>query len=418
MGMNHTPRSVRTHIGFFGRRNAGKSSLINALTNQQTAVVSPIKGTTTDPVYKAMELLPLGPVVMIDTAGIDDNGELGELRVQKTLEVLAKTDLAIVVFEHLSTEQDLVNGDLAIEMELLQKLKDRNIPIIGVLNKADANHYREQDMEVLQQKLDIKLYPVSATDRRGILELKQAIADLGANEQQPFSLVGDLISAGDVVVLVVPIDTGAPKGRLILPQQQTIRDILECDGIAVVTKEHQLKETLGNLSKTPKLVITDSQVFSKVAEDTPEDIALTSFSILFARNKGNLEQLLLGAMAVDSLQDGDKILVAEACTHHQQVDDIGTVKIPRWLRQRTGKLLQFEHVSGKDFGDQLQQYALVIHCGGCMLNRPAMENRIRHVAGENIPIVNYGILIAYMQGILERAIMPFPSASITWQERR
>lgn len=407
--MNETPRSERVHIALFGRRNAGKSSLINALTGQEIAVVSPVKGTTTDPVYKTMELLPLGPVVFIDTAGLDDEGELGELRRRKSLEVLNKTDAAIIVIDSTAGLTDL-------EKDIVQQVRNKNIPVIGVINKIDEKDIAQHELKQYEDTLGIKLCTVSAVNKEGISELKKAIIDAVPNEESKFTIVGDLVSPGDFVVLVTPIDKAAPKGRLILPQQQTIRDILESDCIAIVTKEYELKETLENLGKKPKLVITDSQVFLKVAADTPKEIPMTSFSILFARYKGNLPEMVKGAAAVNRLKDGDKILVAEACTHHQQADDIGTVKIPRWLRQMTGKQLEFIHVSGGQYPENLADYAMVIHCGGCMINKKAMCYRIEQAAAAGVPVVNYGVLIAYVQGILERAITPFPLARMTWEE--
>jgi len=409
MGMNETPRSERVHIAIFGRRNAGKSSLINALTGQEVAVVSPVKGTTTDPVYKAMELLPLGPVVLIDTPGLDDEGELGELRVRKTIEVLNKTDMAVVVFDNLQDISSLETG-------LVKQLKEGKIPALGVVNKTDEYPVEQDILKTQEELLGIKLHPVSARNGDGIKELRQAIAQVVPGCEDKFTIVGDLVSPGDFVVLVVPIDKAAPKGRLILPQQQTIRDILESDAMAVVTKEHELKETLASLGKKPGLIITDSQVFLKVAADTPKDIPMTSFSILFARSKGNIAEMVRGARAVEKLEDGDRILIAEACTHHQQADDIGRVKIPRWLRQMTGKQLNFEYANGIQFPQNLNEYALVVHCGGCMLNKRAMSYRIQQAVNAGVPIVNYGILIAYVQGILERAIGPFPSARLALEE--
>ncbi len=409
MGMNDTPRSDRTHIAIFGKRNVGKSSLINALTGQDLAVVSPVGGTTTDPVFKSMELLPLGPVVLIDTPGLDDTGELGQLRVKKAREILNKTDMAVVVFDDLSCLTE-------VELELVRQLKEGKIPALGVLNKADENRMDGKLPEEMEERLGIRLYPVSALTGRGIVQLREAIARSVPESDDKFKIVGDLVSPGDFIVLVVPIDKAAPKGRLILPQQQVIRDILESDAMAVVTKEHELKETLECLSRKPRLVITDSQVFLKVAADTPRDISMTSFSILFARSKGNLPELVRGARAVEMLKDGDRVLIAEACTHHQQSDDIGRVKIPRWLRQITGKQLEFQHSSGMSFADNLKDYALIVHCGGCMLNKRAMGYRVEQAVKSGVPIVNYGVLIAYVQGILERAINPFPSALLAWEE--
>jgi len=401
MSLNQTPVSERLHIALFGKRNAGKSSLINALTGQDIALVSHVLGTTTDPVYKTMELLPLGPVVFIDTAGLDDVGELGELRRKKSIDVLQKTDLALVIFDSQVEFSQF-------EREVVENIKSRKIPIIGVINKIDMGEVSSSTIEAYEKSLDIKFTMVSAVEGTGIKQLKDAIIEAAPKEEDKFSIVGDLINPGDIVILVVPIDKAAPKGRLILPQQQTIRDILESDAMALVTKEHELKETLESLTKKPKLVITDSQVFLKVSADTPKDIPLTSFSILFARHKGNLLELVKGAKSVEQLQDGDKILIAEACTHHQQSDDIGRVKIPRWLRQRTGKQLNFEFSSGVSFPENLRQYKLIVHCGGCMLNKKAMSYRVEQAVRAGVPIVNYGVLIAYVQGILERSISPFP----------
>lgn len=402
MSMNQTPRGERTHIALFGKRNAGKSSVINALTDQDLAIVSEVKGTTTDPVYKAMELLPLGPIVLIDTPGLDDEGELGQKRVEKTLEVLAKTDIAMVIV-------DSTVGVGKFELSLLEKIRDRKLPYVVVYNKKDLCDLTDQiDMS--------HSVCVSAKTGEGIRELKEHLGRLIPEEQEKLQIVGDLLEPSDFVVLVVPIDKAAPKGRLILPQQQTIRDILESDATAIVVKEHELRETLQNLGKKPKMVITDSQVFSKVAADTPEDILLTSFSILFARFKGDLEEEIRGVKALDSLKDGDKILIAEGCTHHRQCDDIGTVKIPRWLSQYTGKRFQYDTCSGNSFPQNLSEYQLVIHCGGCTLNRKEMKNRLSHIKSAEVPVVNYGILIAAMQGILKRSIEPFPLAAMILDE--
>ena len=402
MSMNQTPRGERTHIALFGKRNAGKSSVINALTDQDLAIVSEVKGTTTDPVYKAMELLPLGPIVLIDTPGLDDEGELGQKRVEKTLEVLAKTDIAMVIV-------DSTVGVGKFELSLLEKIRDRKLPYVVVYNKKDLCDLTDQiDMS--------HSVCISAKTGEGIRELKEHLGRLVPEEQEKLQIVGDLLEPSDFVVLVVPIDKAAPKGRLILPQQQTIRDILESDATAIVVKEHELRETLQNLGKKPKMVITDSQVFSKVAADTPEDILLTSFSILFARFKGDLEEEIRGVKALDSLKDGDKILIAEGCTHHRQCDDIGTVKIPRWLSQYTGKRFQYDTCSGNSFPQNLSEYQLVIHCGGCTLNRKEMKNRLSHIKSAEVPVVNYGILIAAMQGILKRSIEPFPLAAMILDE--
>lgn len=401
MGLNDTPKGERIHISIFGKRNAGKSSVINAITNQNIAIVSEIKGTTTDPVYKAMELLPLGPVMIIDTPGLDDNSELGGQRVEKTMEVLCKTDIALLVV-------DITAGFSAFEHNLLKDIKDRELPCMIILNKTDLfTEYAQVVKTAVEKETNIPVMLVSAQDKCGIHELKEALTKLIPKEEEHQKLVGDLITSGDFVVLVVPIDSAAPKGRLILPQQQTIRDILESGAIAVVSKETELKKTLGNLLKPPKLVITDSQVFAKVSEDTPKDIMLTSFSILFARQKGNLKEQIKGIQAVKQLKDGDKILIAEGCTHHRQCEDIGTVKIPKWLKKNTGKELILEFCSGTEFPADLSSYALVVHCGGCTLNKKEMQYRIQRAKSQQIPIVNYGILIAYMQGILDRSLEPF-----------
>ena len=409
MSLNDTPRSERVHIALFGMRNAGKSSIINALTNQEIAIVSEMKGTTTDPVYKAMEILPIGPCVIIDTAGLDDVGELGELRKKKTLEVLNKTNIALVVID---TSIGLTDYDKSI----IDQVKSKKIPVIAVLNKSDIALVNEELISKIKQQLDIPSVSVSAVTKQGVKKLKDKIISMIPDEEEKFKIIGDLISPGDFVVLVTPIDKAAPKGRLILPQQQTIRDILESDAIAIVTKEHELRETLENLGKKPRLVITDSQVFLKVAADTPKDIPMTSFSILFARYKGDLVELIRGVKAVEKLKDGDKVLVSEGCTHHRQSDDIGRVKIPRWLRQITGKQIDFEYSSGVTFTEDVKRYALIIHCGACMLNRAAMLNRIESAKEFSVPIVNYGILIAYVQGILDRALEPFPLAKMLWDE--
>lgn len=409
MSLNETPRSVRTHIALFGKRNAGKSSIINALTGQDIAIVSDVRGTTTDPVYKSMEILPIGPCVIIDTAGLDDEGELGELRKEKTLSVLNKTDISIIVI-------DSTVGITDYDESIINQIKNKKIPLIGVLNKIDAADIKDLDVEHMKKELKIPIVKVSALKRKGILELKNQIIAAQPQSEDKFKVIGDLINPGDFVVLVTPIDKAAPKGRLILPQQQTIRDILESDATAVVTKEFELRETLQNLGKKPKIVVTDSQAFLKVAADTPKDILMTSFSILFARCKGALVELIKGVKAVKKLEDGDKVLIAEGCTHHRQSDDIGKVKIPRWIRQITGKKIDFEFSSGVSFTEEIKKYALVVHCGACMLNRAAMLYRINTAKELNVPIVNYGILIAYVQGILDRALKPFPLAKMAWDD--
>lgn len=409
--MNETTRANRLHIALFGITNAGKSSLINALTEQELALVSAVKGTTTDPVYKAMELLPLGPVVFIDTAGLDDSGELGELRKKKTFEVLQKTDLTLLVF-------DASVGVTEYDKEILQQLKGKKIPVLGVLNKIDLLSTGKEDaakaaqeiqakVAEIEKELDLKIIPVSTETGQGVQELKAFLGQFALPEADERRLVADILPSGEIGVLVTPIDASAPKGRLILPQQQTLREMLDHHITAVVCQDTYYKDTLEKLKETPCLVITDSQVFQKVNENTPANIPLTSFSILFARYKGDLKELVKGAQTVEKLQDGDKILIAEACTHHRQDDDIGAVKIPRWLRQKTGKELIFENACGYSFPHNLSEYALIVHCAGCMLNRRAMLYRISQAQAAGIPIVNYGVLIAYLHGILERAIGPF-----------
>lgn len=392
MGLQDTPSSERVQIGFFGCRNAGKSSLVNAVTNQEMAVVSPVKGTTTDPVTKAMELLPLGPVLIIDTPGIDDEGGLGEQRVKRTKQILNRIDCAVLVV-------DSVAGKTKADEELLNLFQEKQIPFLVAYNKSDLQ------LPILSRKNEVA---VSALQKTGIEELKERIAALGKENQKERMLVKDLVKAEDLVVLVTPIDSSAPKGRLILPQQQTIRDLLEADAIPVVTKENTLKTTLESLAKKPAMVITDSQAFAQVSKDTPLDIPLTSFSILMARYKGFLEGAVQGVAAIETLQDGDKVLICEGCTHHRQCEDIGTVKIPRWLRQHTGKELELVHTSGKDFPEDLSPYRLVIHCGGCMLNEREVAYRQKCAADAGIPFTNYGIAIAYMTGILKRSIEIFP----------
>lgn len=385
--LNQTPSGERLQIAFFGRRNAGKSSLVNAFTGQDLAIVSDVKGTTTDPVYKAMELLPLGPVQIIDTPGIDDEGDLGALRVKKTRQVLNKTDLAIVV-----TDATEAMGEA--EFQLLRLIREKNIPHILVRNKAD----------LLRQIPEDGFY-ASAKTGWHIHELKE-LAARSVKQEENRPLVSDLLTPGDVAVLVVPIDKAAPKGRLILPQQQTIRDILESGASALVCRDTELAQTLEKLVSPPKIVITDSQAFGKVSKIVPETIALTSFSILMARYKGDLAQTYAGATVIDSLRDGDKVLISEGCTHHRQCDDIGTVKIPNWIRKHTGVEPEFHFSSGGDFPEDLQAYKMVIHCGGCTLPQRQMRYRLRCCADQQIPVTNYGMLIAYMNGILGRAMAP------------
>ncbi|MFZ7119585.1 MAG: [FeFe] hydrogenase H-cluster maturation GTPase HydF, partial [Eubacteriaceae bacterium] len=353
---------------------------------------------------------PIGPIMMIDTAGLSDTSKLGELRREKTIEVLNKTDIAILVI-------DPTYSNLILEKDLVSQLNKKNIPVLGVLNKIDLIKESKEIKKELEKHLDINFISLSNKDNKSIDLLKSTLAKIIPNEDDKFKIVGDLISPGDFVVLVTPIDKAAPKGRLILPQQQTIRDILESDAMAIVTKEFELRDTLLKLGTKPKLVITDSQVFLKVSADTPKNILMTSFSILFARYKGDLNSLILGAKKIAKLKDGDRILIAEGCTHHHQSDDIGTVKIPRWIRQLTGKKLEFHHVSGVQFTKDIQQFSLIVHCGGCMLNKRGMMHRIDSANEFSVPIVNYGVLIAYVHGILDRALEPFPLAKIIWNKK-
>lgn len=409
MSLNETPRSNRVHIALFGKRNAGKSSVINAITNQDIAIVSEVKGTTTDPVYKSMEILPIGPCVIIDTAGIDDVGSLGDLRVKKSLQVLSKTDVALIVV-------DAEQGVSDYEKELIEKIKEKNIPLSLVYNKIDLIDMSEKEIQEIGEKLKVEIIGVSAIKRMGIEELKEQIIKIKPQEKNDIKLVGDLINPADFIVLVTPIDKAAPKGRLILPQQQTIRDILDHDGISVVVKESELEATLEGLKGRVKMVITDSQAFGSVSKTVPKEIPLTSFSILFARYKGDLLELIKGAKAIDKLKDNDTILISEACTHHRQEDDIGRVKIPRWIKQRTGKELNFEFTSGTGFTEEAKKYSLIIHCGGCMLNRAGMVSRIESVKKIGVPIVNYGVFIAYVHDILDRALDPFEEVKQVWDE--
>lgn len=394
--------SERVHIGFFGKRNAGKSSVMNAVTGQDLAVVSDVKGTTTDPVYKSMELLPLGPVVMMDTPGIDDEGELGNLRVKKSYQVLNKTDAAVLVI-------DGIEGVSPEDKALMERIRKKEIPFVVAVNKIELSDPAAE--ETVKKELALKsdqIAAVSAATGEGIFELKEQIAAIAQTEETEKHLVRDLLNPSDIAVLVVPIDSAAPKGRLILPQQQTIRDILEAGAISVVVKETELKDALKKLGTKPKMVITDSQAFSQVAADTPDDILLTSFSILMARYKGNLEQAVAGVTALDGLEDGDTVLISEGCTHHRQCDDIGTVKIPRWIREYTGKEIKIETTSGTEFPDDLTKYKLIIHCGGCMLNEREMKYRLSCAADQGVPMTNYGIMIAYVKGILKRSVEVFP----------
>lgn len=391
MSLNETPMANRIHIGIFGKRNAGKSSIINAMTGQSLAIVSDVAGTTTDPVLKAMELLPLGPVVIIDTPGLDDVGELGLMRVQKAYQILNKTDIAVVV----------IDGSVGVTEEdekIIERIREKNIPYVVVKNKMDLWEKAEESGE--------NTISVSAATGQNIYELKELIAKQVPKENDSRRIVGDILQQGDFVVLVVPIDSAAPKGRLILPQQQTIRDVLEAGASAIVTRDSELADTLKSLGKKPRMVITDSQVFGKVSKIVPADVELTSFSILMARYKGDLETNVKGARILEKLRDGDKVLISEGCTHHRQCEDIGTVKMPRWIQEYTGKQLEFHFTSGTEFPLDLTEYALIVHCGGCTLNEREMKYRLKCAEDQNIPMTNYGICIAYMNGILERSIRP------------
>lgn len=402
MGMNQTPASERVHISFFGKRNAGKSSVINAVTGQDLAIVSSVMGTTTDPVYKSMELLPLGPVVVIDTPGIDDEGELGALRVRKSYQVLNKTDIAILVV-------DSTTGKGEEEFALLHKFHEKHIPYLVVYNKIDLLSVEE--IKNLAMSVRAGEVLASAADGMNIQELKEKISTLKPEDTHQYPLIQDLIEPLDLVILVVPIDKAAPKGRLILPQQQTIRDILERGALSLVVRDTELKSTLDHFlaqGVCPKLVVTDSQAFARVSKDVPENITLTSFSILFARYKGELETQLKGVAALSSIEDGDHILIAEGCTHHRQCGDIGTCKMPEWIRNYTGKEPVFEFTSGTEFPDDVSSYKMVVHCGGCMLNEREMKYRIACCQDQGVPITNYGILIAQVTGILKRSLGPFP----------
>lgn len=401
MGLNNTPNADRVHIGIFGRRNAGKSSVINAVTGQNLAIVSDVLGTTTDPVYKAMEILPLGPVVLIDTPGLDDVGELGELRVQKAFQVLNKTDIALLIL-------DVNSGFSKEEEKLLELVKAKNIPFVAVLNKTDiAQEDKIKEFEkLLKDKYNIEnVVSVSAEKKDGIFELKEKIASLNT-EKEKSPIISDLVCPGETAVLVVPIDESAPKGRLILPQQQTIRDLLDHNAMAAVTQVTTLAKTLERFKEPPKIVVTDSQAFKEVAKIVPESVPLTSFSILFARHKGELSTLVKGVKAMDNLKDGDTVLISEGCTHHRQCNDIGSVKIPNAVRKYTGKNLNFEFTSGGEFPLDLSKYSLIIHCGGCMLNEREMKYRIACANDAGIPMVNYGVLLAQVNGILNRSLEP------------
>ena len=393
MGLNDTVSAERIHIGFFGLRNAGKSSVVNAVTGQELAVVSDVKGTTTDPVKKTMELLPLGPVVIIDTPGIDDEGALGEKRVEKTYEILTKTDVAVLVV-------DALRGKQKQDTELIESFEKRGLPYVVVFNKSDL-------IESVSTTSENEIY-VSAQNGTNINELKEKIGNLAKNKSKPKYIVSDLLSQGDLVVLVIPVDESAPKGRLILPQQMTMRDILDKNCTVVACQDTELKDTLSALSRKPKLVITDSQAFGKVSKIVPEDILLTSFSILMARYKGDLEMLVEGAVKLKEIKDGDKVLISEGCTHHRQCNDIGTVKIPGWIRDFTKSEPNFVFTSGGEFPKDLSDISLIVHCGGCMLNEKEMKHRLSVSKEQGVPVVNYGVAIAQMHGILKRSLEIFP----------
>ena len=403
MGMNQTPASERVHISFFGKRNAGKSSVINAVTGQNLSIVSEIKGTTTDPVYKTMELLPLGPVMVIDTPGIDDEGILGDLRVKKSYQVLNKTDIAVLV----------IDGCAGISKEdeaLILRFRQKGIPYILVYNKADLVP-EEKRLPADTPDPKAESIWVSAVNSLHIYELKEKIASLKAEDTHKYPIIADLIDPLDLVILVVPIDKAAPKGRLILPQQQTIRAILEKGASSVVVRDTELKQVLTGFLDAgirPRMVVTDSQAFARVSKDVPPDITLTSFSILFARYKGSLDSSIRGIAALNSLKDNDKVLIAEGCTHHRQCDDIGTYKIPKWIREYTGREPVFEFTSGTEFPEDVTPYKLIVHCGGCMLNEREMRYRVACCDDQNVPVTNYGILIAQITGILRRSLEPFP----------
>lgn len=393
MGLSQTPTGERIHIGIFGRRNAGKSSVVNAITGQDHAIVSDIKGTTTDPVLKTMELLPLGPIVLIDTPGLDDEGELGQLRMKKAYQMLNKTDFAILVMD----------GQVGMTLEdqqIIKRIQEKQIPYLLVMNKADlCQKNKEED----------SFFWISTKTGYHIEELKEKIGKCAGIQKEEKRLIGEFLKKDDIVVLVVPIDSAAPKGRLILPQQQTIRDILESGAIPMIVRDSELQSALQTLNQLPKVVVTDSQVFETVAKIVPEDTLLTSFSILFARYKGNLTTLVAGAKQLDNLKNGSRILISEGCTHHRQCEDIGTVKLPRWIRDYTGREVSFDFTSGAEFKDDLSQYDLIIHCGGCMLNEREMQYRLKCAEDQGISITNYGTAIAHMKGILERSIKMFLS---------
>jgi [FeFe] hydrogenase H-cluster maturation GTPase HydF len=406
--LNKTPTANRLHIAIFGKRNMGKSTLINAITNQNLAIVSEHAGTTTDPVFKAMEILPIGPVVLIDTAGFDDSGSLGELRVQKTMEVIRKTDIALLVVDK--------DGFTEFDYNIIELLNKSQTEFIIVINKADENQATNEFISLLEEK-EFNYIQISAKNKDKIEELKKLIIEHSPKYFEHPSILGDLVEPGDHIVMVVPIDTGMPKGRLILPQVQILRDILDNDCIAHTCKDTELVDTIKNLKTKPKLVITDSQAFEQVNKDTPLDITLTSFSILFARYKGDLLKMVEGAKILANLKEGDKALISEACTHHPQPDDIGRIKIPRWIREKINKDVTFDYAVGRDYPFNLKDYKLVIHCGACTLNRKEMLNRIELGYEQGVPVINYGLCIAYLHGIYDRALKPFPEVYKKWMEK-
>lgn len=400
--MQKTPRGLRLQIGIFGRRNAGKSSFVNQLTRQKISIVSDIAGTTTDPVEKAMELLPIGPVLFIDTAGIDDAGALGEMRVNKSRKIFERSDIAVLITEAGNWDE--------FEISLLDELANLNIPLIVVFNKCDLNQADENNIQILESR-KIPYIKAVSTEGKGINEFREILIQAVPDEYlAPKTIAGDLLNPGEMAILVVPIDLEAPKGRLILPQVQTIRDLLDNDSYCMIAKERELKDAIENLKKPPKLIITDSQAFLKVADDTPADVLMTSFSILFARFKGDLKTFAEGALAIEKLKSGDKVLIAEACTHHPIGEDIGRVKIPRWLSQYAGGKIHFDFTQGHDFPDNISPYNLIIHCGSCTFNRRQLISRLEKCRRLNIPVTNYGVAIAYSLGIFERALAPFPEA--------
>ena len=415
MSLNTTPQGDRLQIAIYGRRNAGKSSVINAITGQNLAIVSDVKGTTTDPVSKAMEILPLGPCMFIDTPGLDDEGELGAKRVEKAMQVLNKTDIALIVIDiSTMTDEDIESrrGIPDRELEIISVVEEKKIPYIIVLNKSDIiDDIKAEEIrnKIAAKNAAVPVNVISTVQKMGLEELKDALISQAPDTDLKLHIVGDLVEKNDIVVLVVPVDSAAPKGRLIMPQQQVIRDLLDNQAVAVVTQVPELADTLKKLDSNVRMVITDSQAFGEVSPIVPKDIPLTSFSILFARHKGNLAKLVEGVMAVDRLKDGDKVLIAEGCTHRRQCDDIGTVKIPHWLNVHSGKKLQIETCSGTEFPADLSKYSLIIHCGGCTLHEKEMKHRIYRAEMQGVPIVNYGIFIAYVKGILERSIELFPA---------